>query len=41
MKVHDIFSPDQLRKTADDPLPDQINDPLPPIVIDRTDKWEV
>ena len=30
-----------MRKAAEDPLPGQINDPAPPVVIEGKEEWEV
>jgi hypothetical protein len=41
IRIHDVFSPDRLRKAADNPLPGQIPEPPPPIHIATEEEWEV
>ena len=41
MKIHDVFHPNLLRKTSDNPLPGQHNDPAPPVIVDDKEEWEV
>jgi hypothetical protein len=41
IKIHLVFSPDKLRKAANDPLPGQEEDPADPIKINSEQEWEV
>ena len=40
-KLHPVFHSSLLRWHRDDPLPGQINDPPPPIMIDDQDEYKV
>ena len=41
MKIHNVFSLDCLQKAADNPLLGQVNNPLPLIVVNTEQEWEV
>ena len=41
MHIHDVFHPNLLRLAAEDPPLGQYNNPLPPVVVNDKEKWEV
>lgn len=41
MKIHPVFSPDKLRRAANDPLPGQVIEPPESIIAGDEQEWEV
>ena len=41
MKIHNVFHPHLLQKVSTDPLTNQVNEPLPSVIINNKEKWEV
>lgn len=41
MKIHNVFHSNLLRKASMDPLTNQINEPMPPVIISNEEEWEV
>jgi len=41
MKIHPVFHVSLLEPTTTDPLPGQIQPPLPPVIVDNEPEWEV
>ena len=41
MKIHPVFSPDKLRRAANDPLPAQTEEPGEPVEINGENEWDV
>ena len=41
MQTHNVFHLNLLRLAAENPLPGQINDPPPPVVVNDKEEWEV
>ncbi len=41
MKIHNIFYLNLLWKTSIAPLTSQVNKPIPPIIINNKEEWEV
>ena len=41
MNIHPVMSPDKLRKSANDPLPGQVNQPEDPVEIAGDIEYEV
>lgn len=41
MKINNVFHPNLLQKASIDLLTNQVNEPLPPIIINKEEEWEV
>ena len=41
MKIHNVFYLNLLRKALTDPLTNQVNEPLSPVIINNKKEWEV
>ena len=41
MKIHNVFHSNLLRKASTDVLTGQVNEPIPPVIIDNEEEWEV
>ncbi len=38
MKIHNVFHPNLLQKTSTDPLIGQVNEPVPPVIINNEEE---
>ena len=41
IRIHPVISADKLRKAANDPLPGQLQEPGPPIIVNGQEEWDV
>ena len=41
IKIHNVFHPNFLQKPLTNSLTNHVNEPLPPVIINNEEKWEV
>ena len=40
IKIHNVFHPNFLQKASTDPLIGQINEPVPPVIMNNKEEWK-
>jgi hypothetical protein len=41
IRIHLVISIDKLRKAANNPLPSQLQEPGPPIIVNGQEEWDI